>query len=277
MFGTFERSFKLIGESFAVLRKDKELLLFPIISAVVSLLLVITFLVPLLIGMIFAGRFVQPLFWLVLIVLYFLVYFISVFFQGGLIAAANIRLRGGDPKFSDGIRIALKDIHRLFLWALVAATVGILISAIGRKNNMIGRIIEAILSYAWEILTFFVIPVIVLEDKGFVDSTKRSLELFRKAWGETVVGQFSIGAVFGLAGGLGFMALLASLFSGSLAIIAAVFVIVVIYWVALAVVSSTLNGIYKAALYNYAAGRKIKFSTNILKNAFAPKTKNKGL
>ena len=114
MFERFERSFRLIGESFSLLKKDKELLLFPVVSAFVSLIAIVAFVIPLILSIGF-GAFGQRSFWFMVFILYFLIYFISVFFTAGIIGAADIRLRGGDPKFSDGIKIATKNIHRLRL------------------------------------------------------------------------------------------------------------------------------------------------------------------
>ena len=272
MFERFERSFRLIAESFGVLKKDKELLLFPIISAIVSLLTIVVFVVPFFLGL--AAGYSSQYFWFILFVLYFVIYFITVFFTAGLIGAANIRLRGGDPKFSDGIKIAAKNFHRLFLWALIAGTVGILIRLVrGRRGNIIGSIMSFILKAAWELLTFFIIPIIIMEKKGIRDSAKRSLELFRKAWGEEIIGQFSIGAIFAVAAFLGFIPLFLAFFSGSMTLTIFVLIILVFYWVSLMILSSTLNGIYKAALYNYAAGNKVKFSDEFLRNAFVKKKK----
>src|SRR3989344_1620204 len=272
MFEKFERSFRLIAESFGILKKDKELLLFPIVSAFISILVIVAFVIPLFLGVLRGAS--ARYFWFMLFILYFILYFFSVFFTAGIIGAANIRLRGGDPKFSDGIKIAIKNIHRLFLWALIAGTVGILIRALrGRRGNIIGSIMSFILKAAWEIITFFVIPVIILEKKGIKDSAKRSLELFRKAWGEEIIGQFSIGAIFAVAALLGFIPLLLAFFSGSMMLTIIVLIVLVFYWVALMILSSTLSGIYKAALYNYAAGNKVKFSDEFLRNAFVAKKK----
>ena len=117
MFERFERSFRLIAESFGVLKKDKELLLFPIISAIVSILAIVIFVVPFFLGLI-AGASIRY-FWFILFALYFMIYFITVFFTAGLIGAANIRLRGGDPKFSDGIKIF--ELSTLFLFICCCA------------------------------------------------------------------------------------------------------------------------------------------------------------
>src|SRR3972149_3584160 len=115
MFESFGRSFKLIGESFSVLRKDKELLLFPVASGLLSFAVILAFVIPLILVLLTSFT-QQAYFWIVWFVLYYSLAFISMFFTAGLIGAANIRLRGKDPKFSDGIRIALQNFYRIAAW-----------------------------------------------------------------------------------------------------------------------------------------------------------------
>lgn len=269
MFERFERSFKLIGESFAVLKKDKELLLFPVLSAAISIAFIAVMIVPFLLGALASIGSLQAYFWLTLLVLYFVLFYISVFFSAGLIVAANIRLRGGDPRFSDGIKAASANAHRLLVWTLIAGTVGIIISAVGgNRRSFIRNIIESILRAGWELITFFVVPVIVLERKGIKDSAQRSIDMFKKTWGEAVIGQYSIGAVFFLAALLGLIPISFAFFTGSIKVLAVFLIVLLAYWTILIVLSTTLNGIYKAALYNYASGRRIKFSQEFLKAAF---------
>lgn len=270
MFATFERSWKLLGECFSVLRKDKELLLFPVISGVLSIFLLGVFIIPFIIGeALFSGSLAL---YLLVFILYVGMAFIGSFFSAGLIAAADIRLRGGDPTFSDGIRIASSNVKRIFVWAVIVATVWLIISAArGRSGSFVNRIITSLLGAAWELATYFVLPVIIFEKKGVKDSAKRSFELFRRAWGETIVGNFSMGLFFGVPVIIMWVITILSLMSGSLALFAALLGFTILLTAVLMILSSAINNIYRAALYNYAAGRKIKFSNEFLKDAFRKK------
>ena len=108
------RSWQLVRSSWAVLRADKELLLYPVASGIVTF---IAFAVVFLIWLGSGGldRLDDQSFGGIIdLLLIFIVYFVTstivVFFNSALIAAANIRLEGGDPTLSDGFRIAFSHI-----------------------------------------------------------------------------------------------------------------------------------------------------------------------
>ena len=128
---TISRSWTLFKQSLAVLSADTEILLFPVMSAVASILVAITFLVPLYQdGTLLAAAqgTAGSLDYLVLFAWYYCNYFVIIFFNSALVGCANIRFSGGDPSLVDGLSIAARHIHRIAAWALVAATVGILLS-----------------------------------------------------------------------------------------------------------------------------------------------------
>ncbi|MFH1074426.1 MAG: DUF6159 family protein, partial [Candidatus Firestonebacteria bacterium] len=78
---------------------------------------------------------------------------------------------------------------KIFQWAIVSSLVlGILMTleAYAEKLPFIGRWIGRAISFlgglAWAIGTFFVIPVLVNENIGIIDSIKRSAELIKRTW-----------------------------------------------------------------------------------------------
>ena len=100
MFEKVSRSWELVKASASVLRADKELMLFPVLSSLATLLVLATFALP-----IFAFKLFDHGFNAVGAVLGFLFYFcqyaVIVFFNSALVGAATIRLEGGDPTVSD--------------------------------------------------------------------------------------------------------------------------------------------------------------------------------
>jgi hypothetical protein len=272
---TLGRSFRLVKESYSVLKKDRELMLFPVISGVAGILLLIPFLLLMFSVSLFgdAGNLIG---YPATFVYYLLSYFIVIFFNTGLIACANIRLNGGDPKFKDGIDIALKNVGKIFTWALISATVGVVLRWLSERSGFIGRIIIGLIGMAWGLLTFFVVPVMILEKISVTDSIKKSGALFKKTWGENVAGQFSIGLVFFLFGLLGIIPLgiaVLSAISGSLPMMVFFIGISFLYWLVLGILNASLNGIFMAALYNYATRGTVAggFSEESIKGAYAPK------
>ena len=101
MTGKFSRSWELARASASVLRSDKELLLFPLFSGVATLVVMATFLLP-----IMALRLFSDGFGIGAAVAGFLFYFVQysviVFFNCALVGAAMIRLDGGDPTLAVG-------------------------------------------------------------------------------------------------------------------------------------------------------------------------------
>lgn len=170
--------------------------------------------------------------------------------------AALIRSAGGDPTVSDGLAIASKRMGAIVGYAAMAATVGMLLQAVSQRSGFLGRIVMGLVGLAWTLATYLAVPILVTKDVGPLDAVKESAALFRRTWGEQVVGNFGLGWAVGLAGiswgivSVGLMVLGAQ-FSGWGAATAGV--VAVTGFLLLAVVSSALKGIYTAALYRYAS------------------------
>lgn len=275
MFEKFSRSWELAKASAAVLRADKELVLFPILSSIATLLVLATFALPVTLTNLFADGF-SPLAALIGFLFYFCQYTVIVFFNSALVAAATIRMDGGDPTFSDGIRAARARLPAILGYAAIAATVGLLLKWLkDSDNNVIVRLIGGGLGVAWTLATFLVVPVLVNRDIGPIDALKESVALFKRTWGENAIGNVGIGAAFGL---LTFVVvlvgvavcLLAAQASVELAIgLAVAFVLAVLM---LGVIQAALSGIYSAALYRYATAHETPAGFGALERAFVPKS-----
>ncbi len=276
MFEKFSRSWGLVKASASVLRSDKELMLFPILSSLATLMVMATFALP-----IFALKLFDNGFNIMGAVLgfafYFCQYSLIVFFNSALVAAAAIRLDGGDPTFSDGIRAAKARLPAILGYAAIAATVGVLLQSLkNRDNNVIVRMMGSGLGMAWTLATFLVVPVLVNRQIGPVDALKESVALLKKTWGENAIGNVGIGAAFGLITTLVVLVGIAATFlawQASMGAGIAVAVAFVIGVLVLGVTQSALSGIYSAALYRYAVSHQppAEFRGMALESAFAPK------
>ena len=281
MVRSLSNSWALAKASAAVLRSDKELLLFPIISAIGSVLVLATFAAPMFIAGVFDKLFtdgqVRPLGMIVAFLFYLVQYTVIFFANTALVGAAMIRLQGGDPTLADGFRIASKRLGTIVGYALISATVGVVLRAISERLGFVGRIIIGLVGFAWHVATYLVVPVLAAEDIGPVDAIKRSSSLLKRTWGEQIVGNASIGAVFGLfmvgailAGAL-IIALGVAAKSTALIVLAVVATIVAV--LAIGLINATLSGIYNAAVYRYAAQGEISdgFSSDMVQGAFRAK------
>ena len=286
MFATIGRSWQLFKLCLHVLSVDKELIFFPIFSTIGVVFVTLTFF-----GVTFGiGSFERletgafnALDLVAVFGFYVVSYFIVIFFNAALVFAAHERLEGGDPNIRSGLAGASGRVVTIFFWAVIAATVGLILQILSSQARerggiigIIGQIVVAIIGAAWSLITFFVVPLIVIEHRGLFDSFKTSLSLLRRTWGEQVVGNFGLGLIqFGatllavlVAAVLGF----ALSFLGTPGIVLAV-VIGIVLVVGVSLLFATLSGIYKAALYNYAADGQIPslFTEDTIRGAFRPR------
>ncbi|HKE95925.1 MAG TPA: DUF6159 family protein [Povalibacter sp.] len=278
MFTRLSRSWELIKASGTVLRQDKELLVFPFLSAIATLLVIASFAIPLIVTGALDRPEGQPpdAGLMVLAFLFYLSqYFVIFFFNAALVGAAMIRLNGGDPTVSDGLRIARSRFVQILGYAGIAATVGLILRVIEERAGFIGRWIAGLLGLAFTVATFLTVPILVTRDIGPLDAVKESASLLKKTWGENIAGNVGMGLVFFL-GYLGVFVsglLLCFLVAGSSVLIVSAIVVTVLAMVLLGLVQSALQGVYSAALYRYAtegSGGEA-FSGTLLGDAFRPK------
>lgn len=258
--GRVGRGWELAKVSLRVIRKDKILLLFPVLSGVFILLIMASFVA----GIFFSVGFTAVtngeanLLSIVLAFLFYLVsYFISIYFNAAIIGCAMIRLNGGTPTLSDGFRTSNENLGRLFGWALLAATVGMILRAIQERVGFIGKIIVGIIGVAWSIATYFAVPVLVFEKVGPWTAVKRSGSILRRTWGEAAIGNLGLGAIFLLAGLAGILPiLLGGLLGGVIGLLVGI-IVAFVYWVLLGVIASAAGAVLLTALYRYATTGKV--------------------
>lgn len=278
MFQKFSNSWKLVKASWRVLQADKELMIFPLVAFFASFLVLITFAVPTVLAGVLdsfmTGGKLNIFSYVVAFLFYAAMYFVTIFSNTALVGAALIRLEGGDPTVQDGFRIAWSKISTIFGYTLIAATVGVVLRIISERSGTLGRLVVSLVGFVWSITTFLVVPVLVAEDVGPIDAVKRSGSLLRQTWGEQIAGNLSVGLIFGL---IFFLALLvgiplivAAAFSGSVALIVMAVALVILSLMGISLISSTLSGIYTAAVYRFATTGDTGgyFETDMIKDAF---------
>jgi len=283
MFERLSRSWALVKASAAVLKQDRQLLVFPLISALATVVLVAAFALPVfglgwLDGLTHGqGNGTPAAAYGLGFLFYVSLYFIIFFFNAALIGAALIRFDGGSPTVGDGLRIANSKFGQILGYAVIAATVGMVLRMIQERVGFIGRLIVGLLGVGWTLATFLVVPVLVSRDVGPVDAVKESAGILKKTWGENVVGQSGIGVVFTVLHFVvviaGVALVMAALSSGSGLAFALALLLTLAAVALTALVQTALTGIYAAALYRYAATGQIGqgFDGQALQQAFAPK------
>ncbi len=280
MAGRMSNSWALVKASTHVLKMDKELMVFPLMSGIATMLVTASFFVPLLVtggweifgteggdtsylGVVFGFLF------------YLAQYTVIFFFNAALVGAALIRMDGGDPTVSDGLSIAMSRLSTILGYAAIAATVGMVLRFVAERSGFLGRMVAGLIGMSWTFATYLAVPVLVTKDIGPIDAVKESATMFRNTWGEQVVGGFGIGiSVFFM--GLSWTLVSAGLIALGVQIApqaaAGAVVVAVLGYVLLGLFASAIKGIYTAALYRYAStGDPGLFDRGMVGGAFRPK------
>lgn len=296
MFNRISNSWSLMGSCFHVLTKDKELLIFPLLSGIACVALLASFAggmygtgmldeIPTVMedqegGRTFNAESIPHL--VVGFTFYFVSYFVMIYFNAALVGAAYIRLHGGDPTVSDGFAAANRCLGSIFVYAFIAALVGWILRMIEERSQWVGRLVVGLIGMAWTLMTFLVVPVMVIERVSATKAISRSAGLFRETWGEQLVGNFSFAIItfllivpaLLLAGGAIFMFALTGTGGTTVAMTPLIVIggVVVFYVLTVSVVISALKGIYTAALYAYAAHHEVRgFPVDLVSSAFSPR------
>jgi hypothetical protein len=161
---------------------------------------------------------------------------------------------------------------------LIAATVGVILRSISERSEGLGRFVVSLIGTAWNVATYLVAPVLAVEGIGPVDAIKRSTALLKQTWGEQIAGNFGLGAITALVI-VGIILLGGGAVYGVVALELGVIPIVLVggfvlmLLVIVGLISSTLNSIYTAAVYQYATtGRSGEFfDSQLVENAFRRK------
>lgn len=299
MFASFGKSWRLVKASYGVLKQDKQLLVFPLASTVALFFVTLMLMLPLAAtgildaaqadgGEVSGGQGMTA--FVIMFLFYFINYTIIIFSNTALIGAAMIRLDGGTPTVRDGLNIAQSRLGTILGWAAIAATVGMILQALQNAardsdnvvTQIIGSILVSLAGFAWNLITFLVIPVYVIENVGPIESIKRSASLLKKTWGENITGSFSMGIIqfllilaIALLIGLPLFLLAAS--TGSAIFIGFVVLVMLVLIGGVSIFFSALNAIFQAALYKYAVsdGRDEAvnefFDAELISGAFEPK------
>jgi Family of unknown function (DUF6159) len=271
--GRIQRSWYLGKLSWRVLRADRTLAAFPVLTALGALLVLGVF------GGLIAvagiedtgsGDALAPIGWVLIVVMYLVAGIVVTFFQAGLVFGANERLDGRDATVGGALSAAGRQFPAIAGWAILSTTVSIILQAIEERAGFVGQIVVGLFGAAWRIVTFLAIPVVALEGKGPFASLKRSGTLLKSTWGENLGAQVGFGLLGFVAALPGIVFLGLAILSGTWAVAVPLGVVGAILLIVAAVIVSAMTGIYKTALYRYAVDGKAPagFAESDLADAF---------
>jgi hypothetical protein len=260
----FQRSLALGRASWSVLKSDRSLALYPVFSGLVSVGILI---VLALIGWATKGSEVtangsthytaSAATFVIVVVGYIALAFVQTYFLAGLVASSDQVLGGRPTTMKEGLAVASSRAGRILPWALVQATISAVIQAIEERFGIVGTLIGSLLGAAWSVVTFLAVPIIVFEDVGPVNALKRSGTLLKQTWGENIIGQGGLGLLMLLpmlvAFGIGALGVV----SGTAIVAVPLIAVAVVLLLLATVIVNALSGIYRTALYHYAANGQV--------------------
>jgi len=254
----FSRSWSLMRASWQLLREDKKLLCFPFLSGVCCLIVLGAAAVPALLGggeasaEADASGAEQVIIYGVIFLLYFTCYLIITFFNSAVVASAARRMQGESTTLADGFRAAFYCLHLIAGWALVMATVGLLLSVLEDRLGRVGKLFVWLLGLSWAAVSFLVVPVLVIEQRSPVAALRGSAQLLKRAWGQGVLCNFNFGLVLLIFSLPAILLLVVGAGIGSSTALMVCVGSAIVYLLLLAIVHATLKGVFQAALYFYA-------------------------
>lgn len=269
---------KLGTRAIGYVLRDKSLIFFPLVSWSVLLVVMLTFYIaagpdklrifvnttPNDIGV---EHFNWGYYWTVFLA-YLLIFYVAELCGVALTKCAEATMDGVDTKFRDGVRAASHRLISTALWSLLASTIGILFTILDQERRC-SRLIRNVLGAPWRVVTYFVIPVMVLEDVNLISAMRRSPQLLSQTWGKRPAPHLGLGwvGILFAAPPLLLVFVLSYLYPDwrSLLILAGIAVVVLA-----GLTLQTARTILMVVLYKYAAGQQIpsNFSMEFLEKAF---------
>lgn len=250
--GRLRRGISLTKNSLAVLVAHPKLMVFPLLAGAAALVFLAAFL-----GSVYGaiGIPTDEVTGLgILFVAYLVSTFLATFFTAALVHESRQVFAGNAPDLGRGVGAAWNVKGQLFVWALISATVGVILNLIQRSDSWIARILAGLFSVAWTVMTFFVVPVVVFERTSTVGMFSRSANTFKQTWGETgisLVGTKVVGLLIVLLVGGAAVGVFSATGLPSVAVALAVAGVVLAY-----LVVATAQGIIRTSLYVYATEGK---------------------
>ena len=297
MLDRLSRSWHMIQQCWRVLLADKSLLLFPILAAVTSVLAFALMVGPILLEIPGEVAGAQPTSatgettsWApsaVQVALFFgaafVATFLSIFFNVAMVCCARRSFRGEDTTVGEGIGAAMSRLPQILGWALVSFLVGVLLNALDAiadeappPISIIANVGVWLIGLAWSAATFLVISVLAYENVGPIAAVRRSTDAVKKTWGESLAGNMAMGLIFFFAGvlpAIGLCVFGGSQFEANPALGTLLVGIGVAYGCIAMTLSSAINNLFRAAVYEYAATGSVPagFSQRELAGAFTTK------
>ena len=284
----FSRSWMITKLSFAVINKDRELIAFALLSFVASTAFAIAMIFPTvwptLVDSDFSRESLEVYQYVIIFLTYFGLAFIATFFNVCVVYTTKVRFEGGNATFGESFSFAMTRLSVIVQWSLISATVGLLLrilhqlaNNLGKIGQIVAHIIIGLMGMAWSIVTIFVVPVLVYENIGPIDAIKKSANVIKKTWGESLIRAIGLGLVQFLVFVLilaasGFLTYLLANNFGAWGLMTGIIVGLLLLLLT-GLIFSVATTVFNTALYVYANNNQVAsgFDEEVVRGAFKPK------
>lgn len=202
----FTRSWKITQLTFRVINQDRELIWFALLAFIFSTLFTIAMVIPSVVPTLMEEGIsqdsLQVFQYIIIFLTYFGLAFIATFFNVCVVYTTKVRFEGGNATFGQSLSFAFTKLGLIFKWSLLSATVGLLLrildnlaSRLGKGGQIVASILIGLVGMAWSIVSIFVVPVLVYEGLGPIDAVKKSTQVIKKTWGESLIRHFGLGLI----------------------------------------------------------------------------------
>ncbi len=272
------RTQAIMSAAWQILWEDKTLLLLPIASSASLMLLTASFAVPAILGALTGASMsdglqeIETWSYAGMFLFYVVTYGVAIFFNAALAICVLRKLEGKQATILDGLREALSCFPQILGWALVSATIGVVLKTIERRSGFVGNLVARVLGLAWTVATFLVVPVLVAERKGPLEAIQASVQLLRRTWGEDLLAGLGFGLLYffwAIPGAFAFV-IGAGMIATHPILAIAIMVLAILYFPLLGLVLSTMSTIFDVVLYRYASTGTITpgFDRDLLDGSF---------
>lgn len=275
-FDRLTNGWKIARNSFKVLQANKQLIIFPFLSGI-SLMLVI--------GSFFTGILANAgwdfdrmeemstfSIYFTMFLFYIANYFIIVFFNMALVHCTRLYFHGEEVTVGKGLRFSLSRIGAIFSWAIFAAIVGTILKAIQENSGILGKIITGVIGIIWSVATFFVVPIIAYENLGPLKAFKRSSQMMKEKWGESLGANFSLGLIQLI--GMFIVGVVLFILGSLIHPLVGIALAILGIFVVIAIISATQTIFISAVYHNITNDPVTHFSQQMIDDLFQEKRKN---
>jgi hypothetical protein len=205
MFQSISRGFGFLGQAMDMARKDGDLikpsLHGMVVGAIVSLVGAIPIIaVAVLSGGTDIGNFVLFVLGAILI---FAQYAVAYIFSGMTAYLVYGFVAEGDGRMDKAWEVVQRDWLDILSLAAASTVVKLVENALrgrGNRRNLLGGVLAGLLERVWTTATYFILPIMVIEDLSLFPAVKRATEIVKKNLLLVAVTEIGVSGVVGLVG-----------------------------------------------------------------------------